>query len=179
MKRILLVTGSRALADTPRAKRWARARLHESIAWMLDAEAALLMHGGCWDGTRPNPSDNPDWWAHEIVVPNGIAAEVYTAIGAIEVHRRDPSSPAGATATYGRWAAEGAAPTPLERNVHMIGVAAARAKNIDVRVVGLVAPWSTTRGTHHTLRQARDRGFTVVEHLCPREYAPPGERSAA
>jgi hypothetical protein len=45
-----------------------------------------------------------------------------------------------------------------------------------VRVLALLAPWSRTRGTQHTMRLAREHGLPVEVLACPEALGPRGGR---
>mgnify|MGYP000573624255 CR=1 FL=1 len=88
--RVLLIAGAVALGDTPRARQWAHLKIAETMAWLLDGDAPLLVHGGCTDPQRAHPRDNVDWWADAI-------ARARSALAATQTWRRSATraSPSG------------------------------------------------------------------------------------
>lgn len=158
---VLLVTGSRALADTPGARAWAHGVLDEALI-----SVDLLVAGG---------AAGPDTWAREL-------AERVRPLVAWREYRLDGGvhTPRGLVA---RWDAavlpsdrdELASPTrrPLRRNRAMVeAVARAAAAGHRVRVVAVRAPWARTAGTAYTARLAREAGLRVVECVCPVQFGP-------
>ncbi len=61
----------------------------------------------------------------------------------------------------------------LARNAAMVADVARRG---NARCVALLAPWSRTRGTQHTMRLAREHGIAVEVLACPAEHGPRGAR---
>lgn len=157
---ILLVTGSRSLADTPAAERWARGELGRVMA----AELSLtrLVVGDAY---------GPDAWAKEIALDTaGAIMDVWFAIGPRWVFDTDPP-----TRTW--WNADGRPRVdPFGRNRAMVAHVAATYPRPDVRVLALFAPWSRTHGTGHTVVLARRAGLAVEERVCPAEHGPRGEQ---
>ena len=146
---IVIVTGSRALADSPEATRWAREILARELA-----SATLVIAGD---------ARGPDTWAHEIA--QGFAAPIdcerWCVNGAVERRvsavgwwRDDPWGTPETTTDPRR--------RPLVRNVAMIASCEGRA---DTRIVGLIDAASKTRGTQHTLSIARSGGFNVTQFV--------------
>lgn len=162
--RVLLVTGSRALTDTPQAEAWACGELAKRIT----REAV--------DSVVAGDARGPDEWAHEVAAP-GIWCARWCLDGAVlcslvsnwhEEARwlvRDVVRPS----TREAWAQRA-----LARNKAMVEHAAMRPEG--VRVLALLAPWSRTRGTQHTMRLAREHGLSVEVLVCPEAYAPRGGR---
>lgn len=139
----LLVTGSRALVDSP-CEEMARACLRHA----LDGIDAVIV----------GDASGPDAWAFALAVASGRIARRYcldgTVRGAEDEKRR-------------RWIDEATladtppARAPLLRNAKMVADLAARAAFPDwnVRYFALVAGWSQTHGTMHTVSLARDAGL--------------------
>lgn len=162
--RVLLVTGSRALADTPAAEAWARDKLRAALDWW---EPTLIVHGGC--------PRSPDAWAHELAE---CAARVYFADGRLIEYGARWVAPNH----HGEWREPGPRRTwllpgnvaaPLLRNAVMTcDVSERRVDGIEVLVVGLTAPWASTRGTEHTLARAAGYGLRSIARACPAELGP-------
>lgn len=156
--RILVVTGARALSDTPAAEAWARDKLRAALDWW---EPALLVHGGC--------AGSPDEWASDLVGPtcSGCGMLVYYAGGGREEHRVDGAYLSGS------WLLAGDIASPLLRNRRMMQGARLRQDTGDeVLVVGLTAPWARTHGTEHALGRAEDYGLRLARRACPATLGP-------
>jgi len=162
--RVLLVTGSRALTDTPQAEEWARTELAKRIG------PATL------DKVIAGDARGPDEWAHE-AAPVGIWRSRWCLDGTVRYGL-------GASDwTEARWL-HGDAPRPsshdawaqraLARNRAMVEHTARRPEG--VRVLALLAPWSRTRGTQHTMRLAREHSLPVEVLACPEALGPRGGR---
>lgn len=151
-ERILLVTGSRALNDTPAAKQWA----HRKLAAALDYwEPTLLVHGGC--------AKSPDAWAGALA---SCRAHVYYADGRlVEIDRSRVATLLGA------WTIDNERPHPLLRNERMVRAVSAT-DALSVYVLALTAPWAKTHGTEHTVARAREAGLVVEVRACPAELGP-------
>jgi hypothetical protein len=142
--RILLVTGSRVLEGSE-SEAEARAKL-VGIAALF---APTVVVAGDARG--------PDEWAIDWAVSSSIETRLYcldtcvrTAAGRIVRwwSKREPPYPRS-------W--------PLERNETMVTEVTVQAsQGAIVRVLGLVAEWSATKGTEHTLRCARSEGLSVT-----------------
>lgn len=162
--RVLLVTGSRALADTPQAEAWARAELAKRVT----REAV--------DSVVAGDARGPDEWAHEIAPP-GLWCARWCLDGAVLCRL------ASDWHEEARWLVRGVArpsshdawaQRALARNRAMVEHAALNPEG--VRVLALLAPWSRTRGTQHTMRLAREHGLPVEVLACPESYGPRGGR---
>jgi hypothetical protein len=159
--RVIVVTGSRSLADSPAAEAWARGVLREHLA----REPAWLFVGD---------ARGPDDWAAEIAQSLGLPRARWKLDGLVVFAR--PSGSGG----WKHWArAEDAAARrgdrrwPLERNRALIDAAAKAAADAwSVRVLGLVDERSRTRGTDHTLRLAERAGLSVERAVCPAGLGP-------
>lgn len=152
--RILLVTGSRALADTPAAEAWARDKLRAALDWW---EPTLIVHGGC--------PRSPDVWA---VDRADRVAEVFYADG-----RRVLYDEWDAVRSAGSWLLPGDHAHPLLRNTRMVAAVTTRVRaGADVLVVGLTAPWARTHGTEYTLARAAGYGLRSIARACPAELGP-------
>lgn len=93
-----------------------------------------------------------DQWARLYAQRVGVDYRTYTLQGSV-------LGPAGIVRTLGQDDLH-----PLRRNAVMVTETAAYARKIGavVRVFGLEAAWSVTKGTAHTLTQARKVGLPVV-----------------
>lgn len=152
-ERLLLVTGSRALADTPAAKQWARGKLSAVLDYW---EPTLLVHGGC--------ANSPDAWAGALA---SCRAHVYYADGRlVEIDRNRVATLLGA------WAIDNERPHPLLRNERMVRAVAAATDKLGVYALALTAPWAKTHGTEHTVARAREAGLVVEVRACPAELGP-------
>jgi hypothetical protein len=167
---LLVVTGSRVLADTPDAEAWARGVLGEVTAAL--PPVAVLYAGG---------AAGPDTWAADLARERGLSVIEYRLDG----NRWTLSRLSRAVRPYAPWcewegvrARPGDRRWPLERNRVMIDHAALLARTAAVnlrhavRVLALVAPWSRTHGTQHTVRLARAAGLAVDVRECPAAYGP-------
>ena len=146
---VVIVTGSRALADDPAATRWARDILTRELA-----SATLVVAGD---------ARGPDAWAHEIaagfVAP--IDCERWCVNGLREAHL-------GSVRTTWYQLTPWSTPEtprdprlrPLARNAAMVMFFTRAA-----RMVALYSPAATTRGTAHTVGLARAAGIDVTEYV--------------
>jgi hypothetical protein len=138
---VLLVTGSRALADLREGERWARGILRSIIdAAALRHREVMVLAGG---------ASGPDRWATQECsrwveyLPDG--------------RRRSSFEPER------RWSAEPV--HPHRRNEAMVrAVVRARDAGWAVQVIALRAQWSRTDGTGHCARCARRAGLVVEVH---------------
>jgi len=146
----ILVTGSRALDDTPEAKAWAVGVLHQELYGCTEL----------WDGVCQN---SPDAWAWEIVssrdhLPRRMR---YWADGRLYIE----GVPTGMIVL--RWKGDSVF-HPLHRNDKMVSdFAELHPEGV---VLALRAPWSKTHGTEYTIREARLRKLAVREFICPEEF---------
>lgn len=151
---ILVVTGSRSLADNPDAEAWAR-------GW-IEGDGGALIH-------KPllvvGDARGPDTWAWETATKRGIDRMMFRLDGT-----RVYAEPRGTT--YARWHVDAERGRsnhgrrwPLVRNIAMMDFVANTAGVLDepARCLGLIDPRSSTNGTRHTLRLARERGIECVE----------------
>lgn len=162
--RILVVAGSRALQDTPGARRWSLAQLTMAID-ELGADA--VVHGGC---------AGPDLWADElakmallmrIVWPHSATPHVLAHTDGVGWRSKELRD-AELYPYHG----------PLPRNATMARWAAAQAvANHRVAAVVLRAPWSRTRGSEHARDQLRKRigEVNVADLVCSPEHGPKNE----
>lgn len=156
-KTLLLVTLSRALHDTEDALDW----LWDTLQWRIKEIAPdRVINGGAELGDRD---------CTKIAHALGIECFEYRTNGWIYT----PGAPSDYVQTA-RWRdADGPVVSPLERNRALVAVAVkARNEGWRVHVLGLIAPWSKTRGASHTLGQAAHYGLEVTRVECPVEYAP-------
>lgn len=161
MSRLMLVTGARALSETPAAKTWALGILSAAFAWW---RPDVLVHGGC--------AGSPDEWAGELARYQHIATRVFLLDGQIVAQGALPPE---VTTFLDRWA-DNALETrdrfrvPLLRNRAMVN--AVTRCGADVLVLALRAHWAQTNGTAHTARLAREAGLCVMERMCWVSHAP-------
>ena len=159
---VLLVTGSRALTDTPAAEAWARGVLRERITSAVERVVAGDARG-------------PDEWAHDTSA-NGFACARWCLNGevryrfsrlwwteALWLPRGTPKP-----RTHEAWAQRATA-----RNAAMVEHTA---RTPGAHCLALVAPWSRTQGTQMTARLAREHGIAVEVLVCPAEHGPGGVR---
>jgi hypothetical protein len=148
---VIICTGSRTLADDPRAVAWARGILARELA-----SATLVVAGD---------ARGPDAWAHEIaqgmVAP--ITCERWCASGRIDIRTET---------TWGKFDCWDDASTtrdpkrrPLARNAAMIASHDPFRTHATVRLVALIDPASRTQGTQHTVTLARAAGINVAVHV--------------
>ena len=145
---LLVVTGARALGDTPESEAWAKALLATQMA-LLPQGAAVLQGGAV----------GPDTFARLAAQAIGLPTCSMTPSGQL-FEDRDGQ-------TYvSRWSAHDV--HPLAGNRAMVDWAARHLEiGIPVSVIGLHAPWSRTQGTAHTLRHAREAGLEVASFSYP------------
>lgn len=159
--KLLLVTGSRALADTDAARAWALSVLRPAV------EACQGRAGYLVVGDAPGP----DTWAKELAEARGVAGRQYALNGWLSMWASNTwvSKPWHTPAGSG-WRQHGPK-WPLFRNATMVRWFAERCREADTvaHVVALVAPWSKTRGTEHTGRLVERAGIAVEWHACPAE----------
>ena len=173
-RRILVVSGARALRRTRAAKLWA---LRELAARIYSGEVDTVAHGVC----RGSPDDWSDHLAHNIcswgevvdVVRWAMPEKEYDPKGAYKIVNGDFVLIKGAERyPYA---------TPLERNAAMARWAGDMLRaGLDVRALTLRCDWPlvdgerATQGTAH----ARDRlvaalgAARVTDLVCPRELGP-------
>ena len=151
MTTILLVTGSRSLADNDPARWWVTEQLHPSLA------GATLVVAGDARGV--------DARAHEMALYRRIQSMRWCVDGRVQY--RDHL---GAWHTDARW--DDATTTtdprkrPLSRNAAMVQWCVDQIRaGATVRVLGLVDPQSRTRGTDHTLGLCRVAGLVVERRV--------------
>lgn len=167
---LLLVSGSRALAETPAAQWWAKAKVLEALS-RLSAGGTLVTGDAL----------GPDAWARRAAIAVQVRALVFNLYGKVETDDAGwrwttESIPAHGSPERRRW--------PLRRNEAMVTYVSERAfEGKRVHVLGLVAPWSKTRGTHYTVHAAAGAakvltGITVESHDCPGEFGPVPAREA-
>ena len=146
---ILVVTGSRALAELASAERWALAALQDAVAL-----AATVVTGD---------ARGPDAWALTVARGTGRRWASYALDGLV---RRGhdvpvawtPDAPPQRRDGRALWAA-----WCLHRDRAIVRDAArAHAAGRSVRVLALVAPWSATHRTEYTVARAEAAGLEVV-----------------
>jgi hypothetical protein len=147
---IVLVTGSRALADNDAARAWLRGR--------LDALCPTIVVSGRAKG----PDSWAAEWAAESHPTTGVRSVLYDGTGFIYVNGQ----------RGGRWT-KAAAPQSadraawreqfLKRDRVMVEHVAQRAGELGAIVVALYSTQSTTQGTAYTVRHARAAGLSVEE----------------
>lgn len=153
MTRVLLLTGSRSLATTARAERWAAKLIREALA-----TTDLLLVGD---------ADGPDTWGHQEAVHLGLAWRRFNVRGphagwistsALDRFSRwsdgDPPKRSADAAVWSAWC--------LARNRAMVRDAQERAAlGHEVRGLALVDLGSRTHGTEYTAAHAEAAGITV------------------
>lgn len=153
MTALLLVTGSRALAERPEAEAWARRMLRGPIRG--DANPRVLT----------GDARGPDAWAVEAarVQWTRFAKDggIYCGVGLpfrAGWWTFPPNEKPPTPRTRDEWRER-----LLARDRALVAYAARMAAaGTTVRVLALVAPWSRTQGTAYTARLAREAGLDVV-----------------
>lgn len=144
--RVLLVTGSRALAERPEAEAWARAQIAARVAAL--PPGSLVLAGG---------AAGPDTWAREAGRRAGVKVAELRLDGHVWVDERRLARTWYDPATVTR---DDARRWPLARNAALVEAATrARADGWDAEVLALKAPWSATDGTGHAHRLAAGAGI--------------------
>ncbi|RTL30238.1 MAG: hypothetical protein EKK55_02290 [Rhodocyclaceae bacterium] len=167
-ERILLVTGSRALGESPAALNWAR----DEIRWAVERERATRVVAGDARGG--------DAAARSVAEDLGLPFECWHLDALVRVWRGPDDSK-----VVRSWWPEAshrlpASSWPISRNTAMVASVAARAANRDAATtLALIAPWSKSRGlyggTRHTIRACEHAGVLVLPVLtCPAELGPKG-----
>jgi len=158
----LLVAGSQALAATPTATFWTRARIAEALDGVPPNTVVLV--GRC--------PDAPDEWAADLAMARHLRVVEYDGVRGA---RYENSRLAGNWNQ--RWDVDwrkldsGARLQERDR-VLVQALVASRKKGWQVRVLALVAPWAKTHGTADVIAWAREVGIEVVERTCPTEMGP-------
>jgi hypothetical protein len=157
--RILVVTGSRALdVDTP-SRAWGRRTV--AMALTVKMEVGLVVHGD---------AVGPDRWAEDLASYLLLPRVVFPLVAPGRPVSRSGSR-ARATRDADRYTYDASA--PLTRNAAMMRWAADRAaEGHQVEVLALTAPWSTTRGTRHTVERARELELPVMHFDAPDDVWP-------
>lgn len=150
---ILLVTGSRALADFAAAERWAA----DAIAEAMHVSGADIVVAG---DARPVDTEAIDraarlglrWTRFDLagmITRSNGSCRPWASVGERESTSRKV------------W--------PLRRNEAMVDAVreAVASRRYTASAVAFRAPWACTNGTAHTAQLCRDRGIAVVEHVCP------------
>lgn len=154
----LVVSGSRALhprrGGSVRSQQWAC----QAIRDKLDELGRPTIVDGYADG--------PDRWASEIARDEDLPLVEFRLDGIVYCFRV-PGRPTGPA---GRWHKSTKQIHPLDRDRAMVEWAQkVLDKGRRVEALGLVAPWSKTRGTDWTLGLAKHCGIKVTRLVCPRE----------
>jgi len=145
---ILVVTGSRVLADQAGSERWALAVLHELVPI-----AATVVTGD---------ARGPDRWALTVARTTGRRWASYALDGFVRRGHGDPVRWGTPDPKDQRNRATAAAWCLHRDRVLVADAVRAHAAGRSVRVLALVAPWSTTHGTEYTAERARAAGLEVV-----------------
>ena len=146
---VLLVTGSRSLADNREAERAVSYWFSDLNPLSVD----LVVAGG---------SHGPDTWAELEARTSSIPYERWQLDGRVVESKY--------TYSDRRWYPESEPPAgpkrlPLERNAAMVQSVAKRALcGANVLCMGFVDPKSRTKGTDHTLRLARQAGIWTARY---------------
>jgi len=163
-RQVLLITGSRALCDSPAAESWAREILYETIR-VLPPDAVVVA----------GDAGGPDHWGlHEAEI-----RDLYWTRFQLDGTRHDwrglrklrcvewcsiDAVPERGSPRWRRW--------PLERNRVMVAQIAAVRAPIERSALALLAPWASTHGTAHTAMLLDQRGIVVRRETCPVGHAP-------
>lgn len=153
-RRIAVVFGSRAIADTGAAMRWSRQTV---AAWMMSGERpdVVIVPDGRGVGSTARRFARAAGIPYDVWRLNG---EVMTATGPRRWH--DGPVPADP-----HW--------PLRRAAAMLDpVALARAAGAEVRALAVLAPWDTGGGDRWAIERARGLGLPVTELTCSPEHGP-------
>lgn len=157
MPSLLLVTGSRALARN-------RGGTKKSVAWAYDRCGEAIVGENRPDLVVAGDAEGPDTIA--CTVAGTVRPRILWRVFALDgwLYHCDVG--------LRRWRnVPGPATWPLSRNMAMVAaVVKARDAGWHVRVLGLVAPWSRTRGSDHTLGVAKRAGLEVTRLECPAAY---------
>ena len=165
---VLLVTGSRALADTAAALRWPRAAILRAVADCMErTDRVRVVVGDAAGG-----DEEAEALASSLNVRYpGVTFSVFRLSGLV-VHEDRPNerwtgeeAPSRGSAESRRW--------PLKRNAAMVARVARMPR---ASVLALKAPWSKTDGTGHTAGLAAAAGLVVVRLECPSELGPQRKR---
>lgn len=160
---LLLCTVSRALCDTWDAIAWMQETLQPHLKTIVPD---LVINGGAGKGDRD---------VSRLACASGFFCIEHRTNGWCYAPNLD-----GSYRQLNRWWGPKGSVHPLERNRFMVTQCAqARDAGWNVHILGLIAPWSRTHGTEHTLAQAMHAGFSPIKAISPREYAPavPGHPS--
>lgn len=146
--RALLVTGSRALADDREAHQWAwETLIREFYRWRPD----LVLNGG---------ARGPDAWSSRLARIVGVPCYELLLDGTVGVVGAPHAD--YAPGRDGRW--HSTAADPLTRNRALVTACDELVTQLaTVRVLALLSPDSSTRGTAHTVGLARRAGLEVAE----------------
>lgn len=148
----ILVTGSRALADTPEAKAWAIEVLQRELAGCTEL----------WECGRPGTVDE---WA--VRVAEGLRPQPwrmsYYSNGTATAFRPSPQ------ASKERWVVYSSFVEARLQLVELFKIMFPRGT-----VLALLAPWSQETDVASVITQAREFRLRGVEFVCPEEFGPKG-----
>lgn len=149
MTRVLLVTGSRSLANHPGAEAWARGLIRAAL---VGADMLIV-------GDAPGP----DAWAAAIASSHDVCVRRYDTRG---IHAGWIVQQEHAMwCRIDEWATR-LDMHPLKRNAAMVRDASAMTGyGATARVLALVDPASETKGTEHTAGLAERAGLTVQREV--------------
>jgi hypothetical protein len=159
MSRLLLISGSRTLDDSPEASQWARSAVRREIVSMPPGSVVV-----CGDAR------GPDTYAAEFATLRGFELCQFCLDGWIQGPPQGPARwatgpvPKRHDPGWRRW--------PLVRNEFMVRWAATYGQHWSRSCVGLIDSTSPTKGTGHTLAAARRAGLAVREETWPAPRAP-------
>lgn len=163
--RVLLVTGSRVLADTLAARAATRSR----VAWAIaNFTPALLVHGAAVGADELAEAEAKDLGLDLLAFPAEAGRPMPTG---------ELASAALSDAEQERaWTYP--MRKPLARNATMVEFCAhlRDVLHAKVAVLALHAPWSLTGGTAHTVELATAARFRVKPWKCPAAFGPQGGR---
>lgn len=164
---LLIVIGSRCMADSEAAKAWAKSELWRWLRCRRStAVSATFLSGG---------ADGPDSWGEAGAVHLGVPAVGYLLDGSRSLvgapasgpdRWTDDEPPAAGSWSWKKWC--------LRRNdavVMSAACSAARARRA-AEALAVVAPWSHTQGTEYTARRLARAGVLTSVVFAPASMAP-------
>lgn len=147
IEQLAVFCGARVLCDWLDAERWARGKID------------LVLNRRPWTHVVHGGARGPDTWSGEAGAARGLIVVTYALDGCVYVNG----------VVTRRWT-EQRRPYPLDRNLEIVRAMRLRnAAGAYVGFTGLKAAWSTTDGTGHAIRHAKDASLTTWTTTCPRE----------
>lgn len=162
---IVVVSGSRVLADNADATFWARGMITALFAWLGPRVGTLVV----------GDASGPDTWATMACEGTCVVSKVYGLNGAIMsgadviAARERGGRPSQRLGTWGTRTDDFTPKTwPLERNRVMAEHVGRRVlEGRKAVLLALGASWSRTNGTRHTADRAREAGIPVCQFDYP------------